>query len=48
MNLENLLFIATATDALKTRFTDTEYDFFVDELKKIISESMYEALFTSI
>ena len=33
VNLENLLF--TATEATKTGFTDSEYDFFVDELKKI-------------
>ena len=32
MNLENLLFIAT--EAPKTGFTDSEYNFFVDELKK--------------
>ena len=29
-------------------FTDSEYDFFVDELKKIIWEWMFEALFPSI
>ena len=32
VNLENLLFIAT--EAPKTGFTDSKYDFFVDELKK--------------
>ena len=32
VNLENLLFIAP--EAPKTGFTDREYDFFVDELKK--------------
>ena len=32
VNLENLLFIAT--EAPKTGFTDSEYYFFVDELKK--------------
>ena len=46
MNLENLLFIATETP--KTRFNNGEYDFFVDELKKIIWEPMFEALFPSI
>ena len=48
VNLENLLFIAT--EAPKTGFTDSEYDFFVDELdgKKIIWEWMFEGLFTSI
>ena len=46
VNLENLLFIAT--DAAKIGFTDRECDFFVDELKKIIWESMFEVLFTSI
>ena len=35
MNLENLLFIAT--EAPKTGFTDSEYNFFVDELKKKIT-----------
>ena len=45
VNLENLLFIAT--EAPKTGFTDSEYDFFVNKLKKI-QESMFEALFTSI
>ena len=34
VNLENLLFIAT--EAPKTGFTNSEYDFFVDGLKKII------------
>ena len=37
LNLENLLSIAT--EALKTEFTDSEYDFFVDELRKIIYEN---------
>ena len=32
VTLENLLFIATETP--KTGFTDSEYDYFVDELKK--------------
>ena len=32
MSLENLLL--TATEAPKTGFTDNEYDFFVNELKK--------------
>ena len=32
VNLENLLFIAT--EAPKTGFTDSKYDFFVNELKK--------------
>ena len=34
VNLENLLFIAT--EAPKTGFTNSEHDFFVDGLKKII------------
>ena len=34
-NLGNLLF--TATEAPKTGFTDSEYDFFVDELKNNIN-----------
>ena len=34
VNLENPLFIAT--DTPKIGFTDRKYDFFVDELKKII------------
>ena len=48
VKLENLFFIAT--EAPKTGFTDSEYEFFFDELKKkkIIWESMFEALFTSI
>ena len=46
VNLENPLFIAT--DTPKIGFTDRKYDFFVDELKKIIWESMFEVLFTSI
>ena len=46
VNLENLLFIAT--EAPKTGFNNSKYDFFVDELKKIIWELMFEALFTTI
>ena len=47
VNLENLLFIAT--EAPKTGFTNSEYDFFVDGLKKIIIwEWIFERLFTSI
>ena len=34
-NLENLLFIATK--APKTEFIDSEYDFFVDEMKNNIN-----------
>ena len=45
VNLENLLFIAK--EAPKTGFTNSEYDFFVDELKKITWEWMFEALFIS-
>ena len=44
VNLENLLFIATETP--KTGFTDSDNDFFVDELRRkiIIGESAFEAL----
>ena len=45
-NLENFLFIVT--EATKTGFTDSEYDFFVDELKKKYIDMRIDVLFISI
>ena len=45
-NLENFLFIVT--EATKTGFTDSEYDFFVDELKKKFIDMRIDVLFISI